>query len=187
MWCIVVFGIPDISSIFHTIRLWLHIVIFFVSICGWFHSECQRFCLHHVHGAIFSTHLSWRFGGEKLSLSRSIFEIKFHSSVCNVDTALPDPVYSTTNMYAHHWKLSILCKDMWRKNHSGAHGHSLTCFCVINFFCKITHRYETEYGTGCCFIHRQVAKSRSALGMVAHLLRLLSHAVGAPRVNKWNK
>ncbi len=37
---------------------------------------------------------------ERLSLSRSIFYIKFHSSVRNVDAALSDPVCSTPNIYA---------------------------------------------------------------------------------------
>ncbi len=79
----------------------LHVAIFFASICGRFLSERRLFfCTVYLvwHFPLVSINDSEKRG--KSSLSSSIFETEFQSSVRNVHTALPDPVYSTPNIYA---------------------------------------------------------------------------------------
>ncbi len=92
----------------HQLRLGLHIAIF-LQVSADDSAANGNFFLHHVHGAIFSAHLCWSFGGwGKLSFSRSIFLTEFCSPVRNVDAALSDPGCSTPNIYTRH------CDFMWK-------------------------------------------------------------------------
>ncbi len=75
-----------------------------------------------------------------LHLSEPIFYLvaALVSFMWNMNTALPDPVCSTT---IYTGKLSALHEDKWRRNCSGAHGHSPACFNVVCFFCRIVCQY----------------------------------------------
>ncbi len=64
-------------------------------------------------------------------------------------------------------KWSALCKDVGRKNRSGAHKYSIACFNVICFFCGIVLRY----------LWKKIAPYSLTLRLKQHMVRLKLHIV----------
>ncbi len=105
------------------LRLGLHVAIFSANICDDSAANVDFFyctaCTVRFFLLIPADNLE---EGEKSNSSRSIFEIEFHSSVWNVDSALPNPVCSTTNIYTYH------CNFTWTSCplSTNIHGEKIT-------------------------------------------------------------
>ncbi len=105
---------------------------------------------HRIHAVIYSTRLCWWFGG---GLKIKLINIHFLSWIPffhaeHECSSIWSWLFYSQHLHTSLWfyvdKLSVLRRNVRRKNHNGALGRSSIYFNAIRFLCGIVHYYLWE-------------------------------------------
>ncbi len=128
------------------LRLGLHVTIFYATFCEWFRNKRQLFFAPYTCFNFFHSSLLMIQNRGKIKL----IKIHFLSWILFLHEEQGCSCIWSWLFYSQHlhmllWfymdKLSVLLKNVWRKNCSEAHGRTPIYFNMICFFCGIIHRY----------------------------------------------